>query len=506
MIPAPQPRRRAASGAPAATPPGQAPAAPAPSGSELRFKGQQPGENVVFIERPHWIYVVVQAIPALALLVVLVVLTIVRLFSTLGLLLGIAQVLVGLALLAATVYWLWAGLIRWITHVYILTDWRIILKRGFFHRVREQATLDRIQQMTVVRRNLFAALFDLGDVQLVTAGSSTNFRLLGVRDPRALIRTVSVTQIVGRGAAPADIVMRNPTFTPVLDELDNLDEVPPTSLAKAENRAVDSAGFEVPVALFDGEQVLELITRHWFNLLLRCTGAILVGLGGTAVGILALVLGPPIVGRWPVILIAASLIVGAIWALGVYSNYADDVLVLTTHRVIDLDRLFYVFNETRKEATLRRIQDVRVDVPFLGLLLGYGKITIETASQSDPLEMTYVPKPRDVQDRIYAYVVAAEERSEATQRRRRRKREFKRWMGTVLNEMVVTVPDVRGAGLLEAAERARRAGMRLVVDSERPTSGLRPGLVLDQVPHAATTAMRGNELRIILSSAAAGVP
>jgi hypothetical protein len=49
-----------------------------------------------------------------------------------------------------------------------------------------------------------------------------------------------------------------------------------------------------------------------------------------------------------------------------------------------------------KHATtpLSRILDITVDQPFLGLLLGYGHFTFESAAQEQGLrDIRYVPKP-----------------------------------------------------------------------------------------------------------------
>jgi uncharacterized membrane protein YdbT with pleckstrin-like domain len=51
-----------------------------------------------------------------------------------------------------------------------------------------------------------------------------------------------------------------------------------------------------------------------------------------------------------------------------------------------------------KHATtpLSRILDITVDQPFLGLLLGYGHFTFESAAQEQGLRLiTFVPKPLD---------------------------------------------------------------------------------------------------------------
>ena len=110
-----------------------------------------------------------------------------------------------------------------------------------------------------------------------------------------------------------------------------------------------------------------------------------------------------------------------------------------------------------------------------------------------------MPKPVEVQNRIFARMDAAESRTQRTIRRYRR-REFRRWMGMLLNDMVVEVPDVRGLSVLEATGRVRAANLRLIVGEERYDPNVPPGRVLEQMPREGSTALLGSEVTVLLSS------
>jgi beta-lactam-binding protein with PASTA domain len=81
----------------------------------------------------------------------------------------------------------------------------------------------------------------------------------------------------------------------------------------------------------------------------------------------------------------------------------------------------------------------------------------------------------------------------------KQKKENHRWMATVLNELVVEVPDVRGLPLLQAGAKVRQSGLKLVVDRERVIRGTPPGRIIDQAPSPGSTQVSDNEVRVVLS-------
>src|SRR5262249_2142018 len=139
------------------------------------------------------------------------------------------------------------------------------------------------------------------------------------------------------------------------------------------------------------------------------------------------------------IILVVTFAVVVIWGALQYLNFADDLLILTTMRVVDLDRVLYVLAENRRQAMYSNIPNVNVVTPFWGRIFGYGSITIETAGRSDDLFMSHLADAAGVQDRIFQYMSASAEHKEAIGRRRRR-REAKLWMAELLNELLVEVP------------------------------------------------------------------
>ncbi|NUR08938.1 MAG: PH domain-containing protein [Nocardioidaceae bacterium] len=91
---------------------------------------------------------------------------------------------------------------------------------------------------------------------------------------------------------------------------------------------------------------------------------------------------------WFFMLVALVLLLHAVWKSLVRFM---DVFVVTNMRVF---RVTGVVSSKHATTPLARILDITVDQPFLGLMLGYGHFTFESAAQEQGLrDITYVGRP-----------------------------------------------------------------------------------------------------------------
>ena len=84
-------------------------------------------------------------------------------------------------------FWFWWQAVDWSNDVYILTDDRIIdveKKPLFFAEERREATLDRVQNVTLAVPGPLAALLNYGNVDIDTAGGEGKFTFTRVPAPR----------------------------------------------------------------------------------------------------------------------------------------------------------------------------------------------------------------------------------------------------------------------------------------------------------------------------------
>jgi uncharacterized membrane protein YdbT with pleckstrin-like domain len=162
-----------------------------------------------------------------------------------------------------------------------------------------------------------------------------------------------------------------------------------------------------------GEVVLFFSQRHWLGLALGLARAVLMGLVVEGV-VAALDAFTPLavnVTLWSVLalLVVAALVV---WRWG---DWANDYIAVTTWRVTHHERVAFIY-ESRSEAPLDRIQNINVEHRFWGSLLGYGTVTIETASSVGSLRFDRLPDPEELREIIFAQLSRVRATRLATQR------------------------------------------------------------------------------------------
>jgi hypothetical protein len=91
-----------------------------------------------------------------------------------------------------------------------------------------------------------------------------------------------------------------------------------------------------------------------------------------------------------------------LWLLWRYEDWRNDIFQLTDRDVIDIDRRPFGFGESRKQAPLRNIQNVRAERPgFFATLFDYGNVHIETAGADSDIIFDRVPHPSQVLSDIF---------------------------------------------------------------------------------------------------------
>lgn len=461
------------------------------------YRWQMPNERVIWIRRRHWVYLLVPAWPLALSLVALGLLHL--LGGALAAVAGLLQLLDLGLVLVLLIRWAVVDLSDWIFRYYILTDQRVIASHGFFRPDRREAVLKSVVQVLVQRPNALLMSLNIGDVIVRVIGTSVD--LTGVGSPRDVGDSILMIQENPSGApSPAPAPPRVPSQK-IQTALDTL-AVPvplPTTPEPGPPPFFGLLQRKVPIKFIEGESVVEVVYRHWFVLVRRLFPAVVLFVAGVAGGMALGHYAGPRAGMLPMYLVIGGLVVGLGWAVLIYLNFVDDIFVLTTHRVIDIDRLVFLLSEYSNDAPYARVQDIHVEVGFLGNVLGYGTIVVETSGRKYPVKMTDVPHALQLMDRIFGLINAVKERESAVAINKQKKENYK-WLATVLHEMLVFVPDVRGLSLLEAGARLRQLELKFAVQEERFAAGMRPGTVLDQIPSPGSTALPENEVRLILSA------
>jgi uncharacterized membrane protein YdbT with pleckstrin-like domain len=124
---------------------------------------------------------------------------------------GIVAVVV-IVLAALTVL---VGLVKRISTTYTISNQRLSIQHGLLSRERQEARLDRVQNVNT-RQSFLERILQVGTVDFDTAGSDDyDFSFTGVADPEDITKTVHLAQREATGgdgtAAPATATAEQPT-------------------------------------------------------------------------------------------------------------------------------------------------------------------------------------------------------------------------------------------------------------------------------------------------------
>ena len=349
-----------------------------------QFPGQHPDEKVILKLRRHWFVLLTSLIPPLLLLI-----------ATVGIGIGI-----GLALNLSL--FIWAGLIfflslaplglaiwrflDWENDHYFLTDRRVLhIERIYFlFEQREEASLDKIQNVTVRMTSLISNLLNFGDVEIETAGTEGRIVFRAVPNPR------KVQQMVFRQAG--------------LPEPDTEDREERAGNWLHPLRPFYTLHRMLYAAIPHGSNVY-VWRKHWIALIQKIIRPLLIGLFLLIVWLIILfsplAIAIPFVPEMVIKVIPGIIfLLDVIWLVWLTIDWRNDVYVLTETHVIDIEKRPFTL-EVRREADLNMIQNAGYEQPsFLAKLLDYGNIRLETAGTMGELTFDTIPHPRDVQEKI----------------------------------------------------------------------------------------------------------
>jgi uncharacterized membrane protein YdbT with pleckstrin-like domain len=167
---------------------------------------------------------------------------------------------------------------------------------------------------------------------------------------------------------------------------------------------------------FPGKQWDEVIIEHRYKhplmLINALVGPVLLLLFGLGLSILLLVLGGETLGPAGLGVLVTALIVALGWGVYNYIDWRDDEYIVTTKRVIHIER-YVIYGEKRDEAPLIRIQDVTTQADnFWQRLLNYYDVTIQTAG-AGKIVFRGIRDADQVMEAIFRERDRAQERREA---------------------------------------------------------------------------------------------
>jgi hypothetical protein len=152
----------------------------------------------------------------------------------------------------------------------------------------------------------------------------------------------------------------------------------------------------------DTEKEMIIWRPSWIYVSLFLLRPFLVLISGTIILILLAQFGI-LSALWAFAIWIPLLLVCGFWIFWVREEWNNDVYILTRSEVQDVDKRPFG-PESRRRATLDRIQDISFDVNIIERFLGYGDVIIKTGGGGGDFTFNHVPDPRGVQATINDYL------------------------------------------------------------------------------------------------------
>jgi uncharacterized membrane protein YdbT with pleckstrin-like domain len=140
--------------------------------------------------------------------------------------------------------------------------------------------------------------------------------------------------------------------------------------------------------ILGSNEKIRMQTRQHWSVLIRDVSFEVISIIAIIV-LVSLVLALIITGPWLVILYGLIIFpfISAVWDVLEWYNHR---YIITNRRVI---QIFGVLNKNITDSSLEKVNDIKMEQPLFGRLLGYGNIEILTASELGINRFTRIAKP-----------------------------------------------------------------------------------------------------------------
>lgn len=303
-----------------------------------------------------------------------------------------------------------------------LLDWRndyfVITNKHISHREFELRTfrtqlnkvpISMVQSVAVEKPSFTANLFNIGSVRITTASNVGTIVFNGIDDPAEVEAVLNNLRrrVQAMDAAVAQTTMRrsvtdhfqvDSNMRLVKDE-DEMFEDEDLLFVHSQPGFWDAFGRLFDWRMEDGNVVT--YRRNYLILLWEIVPPMFILMMIIVVAV-ALNSFFAISGTLFYSAILILILIDLMWLLWRFEDWRNDIFQLTDRDVIDIDRRPFGFGESRKQAPLRNIQNVRAERPgFFATLFDYGNVHIETAGADSDIIFDRIPHPSQVLSDIF---------------------------------------------------------------------------------------------------------
>lgn len=327
-------------------------------------------------------------------------------------------------------------------------DWLIVTTHRVIHQERIlltleshfEAPLEKIQDVNI-RRSWLGWLLGYGTITVQTAAAVGRIEFHYLPDPEIarqrifeqMARRLAGVQATSRERIRRELeehlelgVLPMPPYT-------TLPARPATSASGTASRRSSLRFRLFPFREEEGDRITW--RKHWLNLLLRTGWPLLFTIAVPMIAVLVwqnwgYVRALGVTAASAVFLFSLAELAAVLWLLWQYADWRNDVYIVTSDRIIDIEKKPLFFLEDRREASLGMVQNVSSRIPNpLAFVLGYGDVTVQTAAEVGAFNFVFVPNPREVHAEISRRLDAFRA-AQAAQEEERRKAELAGWFQT----------------------------------------------------------------------------
>jgi membrane protein YdbS with pleckstrin-like domain len=389
-----------------------------------RFSWQRPDEVTLFFSTKHWIAFVDKLHLAFLLGVLGIIVAVVYAGASLTDLLAAIFMLVAGTSLAVAVFLTIYHFLDWRNDHYIITSLRVLhVERVLLLREdRDEAPVERVQDVQVRQQGILANLLDFGDVIIQTAAATEKIVFADVPSPEqirdALFSPMYHAKVKERAVMREEIrrELLHRLKMVTADESIEGEQAAVSTEAQSQEPIEKNTSWTSMWVQSIRQWIRDLVSfETWLvsdggtTITWRKTGWLLFKVSITPIfsGFVIIMLlflflsqgiGLPVL---PIFLMLVLLIIFG-WWFYLYWDWQNDIYQISGSRLIDLKRRPLFLEELRRETTLDRIQNVSLSIPGpVAQLLHYGTVIIETAGETGAFMFQYVHDPRGVQTEIF---------------------------------------------------------------------------------------------------------
>jgi CRP-like cAMP-binding protein/membrane protein YdbS with pleckstrin-like domain len=411
--------------------------------------------------RRHWIILVMRILPLLVIMILVAAAIMAGLASNLSGGPQNALLWGGGAFLLLLALWTVYRVADWWNDTYEVTSKAVIHteKTLFLSEERYEIPLRQIQNV-----NIFVPIvgrwLDFGDVGIDTAAQTGQINFTTIPEP------AYVQELIQRASVQARSGLQIQRRESIRQQLE--DQFFPERLKPSTPRSVliqpepepeqpaRGSRFRTPRGWLPRFEIREgdriIWRKHWINLLQRTGIQFFVFLLAAYLLFsfalafvtesfgLTPVLLPPVswvsFQGWLFLTMLVLAIPASLWFIYQYVDWRNDVYIVTDDEVIDVERqlaifpFFFIFTESRRQASLANVQYVDLRIPHpIAMVLNYGHVIVQTAGAEGTLDFLFVSNPRRVHAEVLRRLAAFQERARERELQERW-RDMPQWFDT----------------------------------------------------------------------------